>query len=236
MGTMVHTVSVPVRKLARVGRPASRRSRARTSGSDSDFADPAAAPRRPIAASCRCNSATLPRLGRRDIGQGSHGVGERGHPQVNRLPVRPTRRPQHRDGRRIRQIVRRDRCRPPTSSSGSARPTQLWLVGHGDPEQDPVESGPPGVLSERLQLVLGAMGRVQSPADSHRGDPVAHRGQLVVGEGEPATHQGDRGQVENVGRGEPRTGQVDQPRSQRSRPLVCRRARSASWTRSPCAG
>ena len=202
IGTIVQTVRLPARKLARVGRAARwSPSSDRTSVSRSGLA-----PRSPASTSTRASSrcicptchwsarstfvsAATParqrvepvgeRLGAGEpVGRRDESVDVLGEPAGQLDPVAP-------------DVVERQ---------GGAEPG-LRVVGHGHAGQHPVEPEPPGVLqvadAERFPVV-----GVESPSDARLAHPAGHRVEVVVDEAETAADRLGLGEVEHrAGRG-----------------------------------
>ena len=84
------------------------------------------------------------------------------------------------------------------------------VAAHRDAEQDPVEPRAPGVVVEAGHLERLARRAVDPPADAGLGDPPGDPGEIVVGETEPEPAGVLGRQVEDVGRGRPATGELDQ--------------------------
>ena len=170
IGVIVQTVSVPVRKLARVGRPASRESSiARTSGSRSSIGVRAvggAGQRGQLA----MQLGDLPLLAARDVGQLHDALAEHLEPVVDR--VGPGQLP----GQCLEPV---DRLGEPAGQGDVDRgdvvqgqrraEPEVGVVGEGDAREDAVEPEAPGVLLEGGQAVLLASGPVPRPADAATG-------------------------------------------------------------------
>ncbi len=80
----------------------------------------------------------------------------------------------------------------------------LPVLGHGHPEEDPVEPGLPGVRCNALELERAPMGGIESPSDERAAHPLLQAVQVVVAEAETAAHRIASGQVEHLGRRDPR--------------------------------
>ena len=223
IGTIVQTVSVPVRKLARVGRPRRRCwSSARTSACRSRVSlSPAPAA---IRASSRSNCATCQ--------LSSSGV------DVSRCTPSPRTRVQSTDragglGRRSRKRVQA------VDDLGEAagqlevavadvvdgqRAGDLAVVGPDMAAPSSTRSRPAAqVLASRpAQPEVGAVVGVVAPPDAGLADPPGDALEVVVAEAEARAHRVGAGQVEHLGGGE--------PAARRAR-RAGRRRRAAGWWR-----
>ena len=86
------------------------------------------------------------------------------------------------------------------------------LLGHRDAEQDPIETGPPRVRLDDVELVRLAVRVVETPPDSARDDPLLHPRDVVVVEPEAAPDGLAVGEVEQLRGGHPLVGELEQER------------------------
>ena len=116
-----------------------------------------------------------------------------------------------RPARRAGRPGRRPNCR--RRPAAARAPSQFWSCSLiADPEQHPIEPGPPGVLREALQVEPGAAVRASSP---QRTPESATQAEIAPGRrrrsrtgGAPG---GQAGEVEHLRGGDPAVGQVQQP-------------------------
>ena len=104
----------------------------------------------------------------------------------------------------------------------------LPLLGHGHPEEDPVEPGLPGVGRDALELERLPVRGVEAPADARAVHPLLQPVQVVVAEAEPAAHRLAAGQVEHLGRGDPGRGELEHLGQHAHHRVGLARERSAS--------
>ena len=210
---MVQTVRVPVRKFARVGRPANRSdSSARTSGSlQVDL---------PEVGRCVADAAELAlHLPRLPAVTGGHG-GQRGdrvvegpEPVVERAgagqpvgrvaqPVDVLGEPPDQVDLRAADVVERE---------GPVEPGR-GVVGERDAGEQPVETELPGVRDVGGEPELGAVIGVEGPSHARLARPGVELVEVVVAEPEPPPHRLGPGQVEDLRRRGPAARQVEQRR------------------------
>ena len=83
-------------------------------------------------------------------------------------------------------------------------------LGHSDAEQQPVQSGRPGVGADVAEGPRLAMVGIQSPPDPGIGHPLFQRRQVVLVEMEAAGDRRPRRQVEHLGGGDPGPGKLQE--------------------------
>ena len=233
IGTRVHTVSVPVRKLARVGRPARRpRSSAVTSASPSSTSMPAALSATSSSSRRSCMvcqaSAASPRLrtsSSRVRAQSRTGrlFAERADGVVD--AVDQLGEPADQVDVAAVDVVERQSLVDPGV-----------VVLHGDAEQQPVDRDTPGALPDAAQSIVSAMVRVEAPAGAGGDGPVAQPLEIVVVETEPLRTGPSPARSSTWVAVTRLAASSSSWESRSSSGFVWRRDRSASLTRSRAAG
>ncbi len=158
----------------------------------------------------------LPPLPRLPLARGGERVGggaDRLGPPVDRLR-RAQRVDRHADaldvlGQASRQV---DRAALDVVERQDPRHELAALLGHRHPGEDPVEALSPRARPQAGELERPAVRPVESPADSAGGDPVLHLRQLVVVEAEPPADRLAGRKVEQLRRGRPLVGELEQLR------------------------
>ncbi len=106
------------------------------------------------------------------------------------------------------------------------------VLGHRHTEEEAIQSGPPGVGGDGVELVRGAVRGVETPADPRGGDPLLDAGEVVVVEAEAAADRFAAGEVDDLRGGQPGVGESRAARRRRRAPaFVWRSDRSARRTR-----
>ena len=191
IGTIVHTVSVPVRKFARVG-PAGEMSTEQRAH--------VGQPQLGVGASARvgqhlCELALhltgLPRVGRRRRGSACRRrrSGRRASRSSGRVPLSARRSRCSRSTYSAKRPARSMRLLPTSSSGSVGVDPGVRVVGHRDAGEDPVKAEPPGVLGEVVKAVRRAMVVVETPPNARLAHPARDRVEVVVGEAEPGAYR-----------------------------------------------
>ena len=178
-----------MRKLARVGRPASRPpSSARTSASRSSRSPAGVGGRG--ARQLALELGELPGVVGRYVGQVADAGAQRHHPVRHRAgvaqraqaPVEPV----DQLGEPAGEV---DLVAADVVERQAGAEVAVVVVAHRDAEQDPVEPGAPGVLGEPLHRERRARVLVEPPADAGARHPAADPLEVVVGEAEPSAER-----------------------------------------------